>query len=583
MRNRRRGTFLEVSRRELMSYGSAAIAAAAGLGVALPAEAAASRFVFANESDYDTVDPHAAFDVGRVAVRLNIYDGLMRWQRNPAVLEPWVAESHSISPDGLTYTFKMRKGVKFHDGTEVKAADVVYSLDRILAVGKGAASLFKTMVDPGAAKAVDDYTVEFKLKKPSAIFLSIVPEIHIVNAALVKKNEAGGDWGQAWLSKNSAGSGAYKLAQFDPAVGFVAERFPDHFKGWGAKWLDEIEFRAVKDTNTRVLGLLRNDFQGIGGYLQTDQLNRIKTNGNAQVLEAESMRVMMAQFNMTRAHQRRARAPRHQLRVRHDGFNKDILRAGRGAILTPLPNTIWGVPKDVKGYSFDIDKAKAELAQASAKPDKPIELAFLTGFQQSEQAAQLLQNGLTKAGLQSKVVGYPWPTIVDKFKDPNTTPDVSIYWMSTYYADPHNWVGEMFSSSTAGTFKNAAHYKNPKVDALPTGPEPDRSGRAFQALRGGDTIVVMRRQACGSTHQVVRALLEQAQGHRLLPDRVGAGDAHRLRGLKPLPMPSEGVRPVIRACRRDPYPASVLRMILAIRPVTAICGSSRSFSSASPG
>jgi peptide/nickel transport system substrate-binding protein len=467
MRNRQRGTFLEVSRRELMSYGSAAIAAAAGFGVALPAEAAASRFVFANESDYDTVDPHAAFDVGRVAVRLNIYDGLMRWQRNPAVLEPWVAESHSISPDGLTYTFKMRKGVKFHDGTEVKAQDVVYSLDRILAVGKGAASLFKTMVDAGAAKAVDDYTVEFKLKKPSAIFLSIVPEIHIVNAALVKKNETGGDWGQAWLSKNSAGSGAYKLAQFDPAVGFVAERFPDHFKGWGTKWLDEIEFRAVKDTNTRVLGLLRNDFQGIGGYLQTDQLNRIKTNGNAQVLEAESMRVMMAQFNMTRApindvHVRRAISYAFD----YDGFNKDILGGLVERNPTPLPNTIWGVPKDVKGYSFDIDKAKAELAQASAKPDKPIELAFLTGFQQSEQAAQLLQNGLTKAGLQSKVVGYPWPTIVDKFKDPNTTPDVSIYWISTYYADPHNWVGEMFSSSTAGTFKNAAHYKNPKVDAL---------------------------------------------------------------------------------------------------------------------
>jgi len=467
MGNRRRGALLDVSRRELMAYGGSAAIAAAGLGIAFPAQAAASRFVFANESDYDTMDPHAAFDVGRVAVRLNIYDGLMRWQKNPAVLEPWVAESYTISPDGLKYTFKMRKGVKFHDGTEVKAADVVYSLDRILAVGKGAASLFKTMVDAGAAKAVDDYTVEFTLKKPSAIFLSIVPEVHIVNTALVKKNEAGGDWGQAWLSKNSAGSGAYKMTQFDPALGFVAERFADHFKGWGPKWLDEIEFRAVKDTNTRVLGLLRNDFQGIGGYLQTDQLDRIKKNGNAQVLEAESMRVMMAQFNMTRApmtdeHVRRA----INYAFDYDGFNKDILGGLVERNPTPLPNTIWGVPKDVKGYDFSIDKAKAELAKASIKVDKPIELAFLTGFQQSEQAAQLLQNGLTKAGIQSKVVGYPWPTIVDKFKDPNTTPDVSIYWISTYYADPHNWVGEMFSSSTAGTFKNAAHYKNPKVDAL---------------------------------------------------------------------------------------------------------------------
>ena len=460
----RRGTFFELSRRELITCGGLA---AAGLALPVPAAAGESRFVFANESDYDTVDPHAAFDVGRVAVRLNVYDGLMRWQNNPPVLEPWVAESCAISADGLRYRFAMRRGIAFHDGTEIKAQDVVYSLDRILAVGKGAASLFKTMVDPGAAKALDDYTVEFTLKKPSAIFLSIVPEIHILNAALVKKHEAGGDWGQAWLSKNSAGSGAYRITQFDPAIGFVATRFADHFKGWGAKWIDTIEFRAVKDTNTRVLGLLRDDFQGIGGYLQADQLARIKAHGNAQVLEAESMRVMMAQFNMTRA-------PTNDLHVRraisyafdYDGFNNGILSGLVERNPTPLPNTIWGVPKDVKGYDFDIAKAKSELSEAKVKLDKPIELAFLTGFEQSEQAAQLLQNGLTKVGLQSKVVGYPWPTIVDKFKDANTTPDVSIYWISTYYADPHNWVGEMFSSSTAGTFKNAAHYSNPKVDAL---------------------------------------------------------------------------------------------------------------------
>src|SRR5262245_3170860 len=146
MPDRNRKPF-DVSRRELMTYASAAaLAAGAGLGPMTGAHAK-TRFVFANESDYDTVDPHAAFDVGRVAVRLNIYDGLMRWQKNPAVLEPWVAESHTISPDGLTYAFKLRKGVKFHDGTEVKAQDVVYSLDRILAVGQGAAALFKTMVD----------------------------------------------------------------------------------------------------------------------------------------------------------------------------------------------------------------------------------------------------------------------------------------------------------------------------------------------------------------------------------------------------------------------------------------------------
>ena len=99
------------------------------------------------------MDPHAAFDVGRVAVRLNLYDGLYRWQDNPPVLNPWLAESHTISPDGLTYTFKLRRGAKFHDGAEITADDVVYSMERILALKKGAASLLATMVAPGATKA----------------------------------------------------------------------------------------------------------------------------------------------------------------------------------------------------------------------------------------------------------------------------------------------------------------------------------------------------------------------------------------------------------------------------------------------
>jgi ABC-type transport system substrate-binding protein len=455
-----------ISRRTML-MASGALALTLGSGLTAGSAQAQSRFVFANESDYDTMDPHIAFDVGRVAVRLNIYDGLMRWQKNPAVLEPWAAESHTISPDGLTYTFKLRKDVKFHDGTEVKASDVVYSLERILALGKGAASLFKSMIDPGAATAVDDHTVTFKLKKPSAIFLSIVPEIHIVNTALVKKNEVAGDWGGAWLSKNSAGSGAYRITQFDPAVGFVAQRFAGHFKGWGPKFLDEIEFRGVKDTNTRVLGLIKGDFNGIGGYLQTDQLKRIEAAGTTKVLDAESMRVMMMQFNTTREP---LNDPEVRRAINHsfdyDGFNKNILGGLVERNPTPIPNTMWGSPKDIKGYTFDIDKAKATLAKATAKLDRPLEVHYLTGFAQSEQAAQLLQNGLQKAGIQSKVIGTPWPTIVERFAKPDTTPDISVYWISTYYADPHNWIGEMFHSSTAGTFKNAHHYKNPKVDAI---------------------------------------------------------------------------------------------------------------------
>src|SRR5262245_66431967 len=127
--------------------GTFAAAALLVACVAVSPAAAETRFVFANESPYDTMDPHAAFDVGRVAVRLNLYDGLYRWLDNPPKLEPWLAESHTVSPDGLTYTFKLRKGAKFHDGAEITAEDGPYSAEPILAMKQGAAALLPTLID----------------------------------------------------------------------------------------------------------------------------------------------------------------------------------------------------------------------------------------------------------------------------------------------------------------------------------------------------------------------------------------------------------------------------------------------------
>ncbi len=103
--------------------GRVAAAALLVLGVAtFQGEARADgKFVFANSSAYDTLDPHAVFDVGRVASRINLYDGLMRWQDNPPKLVPWLAEDVQVSDDGLTYTFTLRDAT-FHDGSPLEAS-----------------------------------------------------------------------------------------------------------------------------------------------------------------------------------------------------------------------------------------------------------------------------------------------------------------------------------------------------------------------------------------------------------------------------------------------------------------------------
>jgi ABC-type transport system substrate-binding protein len=309
--------------------------------------------------------------------------------------------------------------------------------------------------------------VQFTLIKPVSIFMAVVPEVHVVNSALLKKHEKDNDWGAAWLTSNEAGSGSYMLTRYDPAIGFIAKRFPGHFMPWGAKHIEEIEFRLVKEDNTRVLGMIKGDYQGTGGYLPNDQVKRLREAANVKIIEQESMRIMMFQINnqrppMNDAHVRRAISYAFD----YDGFNKEILGGSVERNPVPIPNNLWGVPKDVKGYTYDIEKAKAELAKAKVKVDRPLTVGYLTGFSQTEQAATVMANGLRKAGIESKLTSELWPAMVERMKKPDTSPDMVVYWISTYYADPNNWIGEMFHSGQWGTFKASSFYKNVKVDEL---------------------------------------------------------------------------------------------------------------------
>src|SRR5262244_4021614 len=111
-----------INRRELLALGGSA-----ALVAGWPARAeAGKRFITANNSAYDTLDPHVVFDIGRIGSRLNMYDCLVRWVGNPPQLKMWLADKIDIAPDGMTYTVTMKPGAKFHDGNPVTADDVVF-------------------------------------------------------------------------------------------------------------------------------------------------------------------------------------------------------------------------------------------------------------------------------------------------------------------------------------------------------------------------------------------------------------------------------------------------------------------------
>ena len=141
--------------------GAAAVAAI--LAMAPNASANQPGLLTTGDNLPANLDPHQIFDVPMQLYSLNAYDNLSRYEGNPPQLKPWLAQSHTVSPDGLTYEFKLRQGAKFHDGSEIAADDVVYSFKRVLALGKAPAGAFKPVLKPENVTAPDKDSVRFVL------------------------------------------------------------------------------------------------------------------------------------------------------------------------------------------------------------------------------------------------------------------------------------------------------------------------------------------------------------------------------------------------------------------------------------
>ena len=459
-----------------VAIGSASIA----LGGIQPGQVFAvpqdRRYLSVSPSEMNSLDPADHMDVGRSPGRINFFDGLMRWRDNPPKLYPWIAESYEGTADCKNWKFRIRKGVKFHDGSDVTADDVIQSVERLLALGTGAGGVLKPLVPPGTTKAPDKYTVEFRLKRGFAPFPGLTHFLNIVNMRVLKRYEKEGDWGNKWLAKygsalgkDGVGTGSYTLEKFDPGWGFDAVKYENHFSPWDRPHFEKFGFRTVHEVATRVLGLMNGDYHGEIGYLPYEQIQKVQESPNIRIYTERSTRLFYAHFN-------NQMEPTNDIHFRkamcyafdYDGWIHKMQHDMVEPVNGPIPANMWGSldPKE-KTFKYDLDMAKKELALAKVnwKKYQPIAQMIFLGYPMPNEAALLLQNGLTQIGIQSKVDPKTFPQATALNMNMKTSPPITWTWQSTYYPDPQNWA-RLVGSAEWGTSAGISFYKNEKVDEL---------------------------------------------------------------------------------------------------------------------
>jgi peptide/nickel transport system substrate-binding protein len=487
-----------------------------------------------------TLDPHAIFDVPSQFVLLNVYDGLYRYQANPPQLVPWLAESHTTSADGLTWDFTLREGIKFQDGSDMTAEDVVYSFRRLLAMNRAPAAAFSPVLRAENVTATGPRTVRFVLSSPYAPFLAAIPLVAIVNQRAIAPHVANNDWGAAWLAVNGAGSGAYRVdpATYQTRVSLDLARFPGHFMGWShnQRPIDTVRARPVMETSTRVLALLRGEIDATDSYLPTDQVERVDRNARTRVARDESMRVFIIRMN-----NRKPPFDNRDARLcfahafNYQGFNDVVLR---GLVVRnggPNPNNLWGNPPDLVPYAFDLNLARqhCDRARAAGAPiGREIEIHVQNELEQTVQAAQMFQADLRRVGINLRIVPNTWAGITGATGQAQTTPDMWVHWVSTYFVDPENWVGQMYDSQFHGTWKASAWYSNAEVDSLLRRARAslDRAERERLYQEATRQVVADSPDIWVYNTLNLRGLARRVQGYSFSP--VGSGGELRLMSLE---------------------------------------------------
>ncbi len=412
-----------------------------------------NTFVFGRGGDTITLDPSLVLDGESAKVCDMIYDTLVQYREDTTDIEPALAEMWDNSADGLTWTFYLRQGVLFHDGTSFNANVAAYSLTRPNAQTGSFFGQFVSQIT-----AVDEFTLQIQLKTPYAPFLSTLAstENSIVSQAAVM--HFGEDFGT-----NPVGTGPFKFVQWDRNDQIILESNESHWAGKPA--IDKLIFRSIPNNAERLMELQQGNLHAME-FPNPDELAMIQSDPMLVLVKQPSLNVGYLAMNMEKP-------PFDNLKVRlaiNHAFNKaeiiESLYQGTGIpAKNPIPPTLWSYDDTIEDYPYDPDRAKELLAEAGY-PDGfettlwalPIPRPYIP---KGQELAEILQAELLNIGIKATIVTHDWSTYINKTEYGEH--DMAMLGWSAG-PDPDNFLYYLLSKATAQKpALNIAFYKSDEM------------------------------------------------------------------------------------------------------------------------
>ncbi len=460
----------QIFTRRSVLLGSGVALTGIGLAGRARAEAPADTLVIGIAADPTGFDPEAVLNNTSGFVMATVFDSLMKYK--PGTTDPMegLAQSYDASSDGLTYTFKLRPGVTFHDGTALNAKTYLAGIDRLLKksdpnyiynTGPVEGYIDFTYGSVASYSASDDMTVVFKMKEPNAPFLTSLAMVWngVVSPAAAAKY--GKDFRQ-----HPVGTGPYVFQEWRPRDAIMLEANPNYWNG--KPKIGKLVFKEYPDPSAGLLALKNGDMH-IWADTNTQVLPAIRADHDVEVLTQPGLAVSgigmpcdTAPFNDVRVRQA------FNYAVDKNAIDKALYHDLAAPMTSPLPASEWSFDPSLKGYPYDPAKAKSLLGEAGVKPGFEVELlAYNSGRGYNPVGPDLavaVQGFLQKVDVKVTVRKVEFGAYLSTIRSAKYGGMFLVGWTGDN-GDPDNFLNALWGSSNI-PITDTVRYKNPDLDAM---------------------------------------------------------------------------------------------------------------------